>query len=204
MFWSGHPEKQSFPLCNEAFSVWVLSPPMCFSCKGAYPLSISRARTECWDVFNDNGQLHKPIMWSSSMHSNSIRPHITQNVNFWPLDIWTLTRMLSRKLPANDIWCLIQKQYSKHNAVVHTSSSHHPLMFTKSFETTGEKRKCLNVQKTYVMPFVLVFIWMVKSDNENRRTSNYWIAWSKKTRVYRGTRGCGPSENLKERLSSCR
>ena len=42
-----------------------------------------------------------------------------------------------------------------------------------------------------------------------RRTSNYWIVLGKKSSVYRGTRGsrrsdCGPNENLKARLSSCR
>ena len=42
-----------------------------------------------------------------------------------------------------------------------------------------------------------------------RRTSNYWIALGEKMSVYRGIRGsrrsaCGPSENLKDWLSSCR
>ena len=52
-----------------------------------------------------------------------------------------------------------------------------------------------------------IFIRTLRSSH--RRTSNYWIVLGEKTSVYRGTRGsrrsaCGPNENLKERLSSCR
>ena len=51
-------------------------------------------------------------------------------------------------------------------------------------------------------------LWL-SPDDRYCRASNYCIAMGEKTSVYRGTRGsrrsaCGPNENLKDWLSSCR